>query len=223
MLIDVDIKKTLGSGNHAFHLNIRFRSDSRRLVIIGPSGAGKSLTLKAIAGLLTPDSGIIRVEGRTLFDASAHLNLSPQAREVGFLFQDHALFPHLTVRQNIGFGLKRGWLNPRAGERLAQVDQWLDICGLSSVACLQPSQLSGGQKQRTALARALILHPRALLLDEPFSALDPTLRATMHDELDRLQRRLNVPMILITHDPEDAGRFGDEVLCINRGAIEVAS
>lgn len=219
MQFDLDIRKTLRSGKRTFELNLQWRSDCQRLVILGPSGSGKSQTLKAIAGLTTPDSGHVRLGGNTLFDARAGINLSPQARKVAYLFQDYALFPHLNVRQNVGFGMARGWFNPHARAQLAAVDHWLDVFELTAVAHQFPDELSGGQRQRAALARALVARPGALLLDEPFAALDLALRVRMRDELDALQRRLRVPMILITHDPEDARVFGEEVLQLREGAM----
>ena len=155
-----------------------------------------------------------------LFDAAAGVHLPPQQREVAYVFQDYALFPHLTVRQNIAFSLAPGWLNPRPRHRDDTVEYWLDAFRLRALADQFPSELSGGQRQRTALARALVSRPRALLLDEPFSALDPALRVAMRDELDELQQRLQVPMVLITHDPEDAAVFGDHVLNLQDGRLE---
>ncbi|MFZ2852654.1 MAG: ATP-binding cassette domain-containing protein [Rhodocyclaceae bacterium] len=219
MLFDLDIDKSVRSGKRTFRLHVRFSSDSQRIVIFGSSGSGKSMTLKAIAGLIKPDSGHIRLDRSALFDSAAGIDLRPQARQVAYLFQDYALFPHLTVRQNIGFGLFGGLRNPPAGQQLEAVDYWLDAFHLDHLAHQYPADISGGQQQRTALARALIARPRALLLDEPFSALDPGLRRKMRLELDELQRRLSVPMILITHDPEDADVFGDQVLCLNDGRI----
>lgn len=219
MKLDLDIRKTLRSGGRGFELDVQLRSDADRIVIVGPSGSGKSLTLKAMAGLLTPDHGHIRLDGITLFDADARTCLPARAREMAYVFQDHALFPHLTVRQNIGFALKRGWLNPGRGRTHPRVDHWLDAFGLTTLAEQYPHELSGGQRQRTALARSLVNKPRALLLDEPFAALDPDLRHTMRQELAELQQRLQVPIILITHDAEDAAVFGEHVFHLADGHI----
>lgn len=220
MQLDIDIRKTLRSGQRVFQLNARFCAAGQRVVVVGPSGAGKSQLLKAIAGLMRPDSGHVRLDGQALFDAQAGVNLPPQARNVAYLFQDYALFPHLSVRQNIAFGLARGWLNPRRNHDSEAVDYWIDAFHLGEVAHQAPHELSGGQRQRTALARALVAQPRALLLDEPFAALDPGLRVTLRAELDALQRRLQVPMVLITHDPQDVAVFGEQVLHMRAGAIE---
>ncbi|MES2016684.1 MAG: ATP-binding cassette domain-containing protein [Pseudomonadota bacterium] len=220
MQLDVDICKTLHAQGDTFELATRFRSSSQRIVILGPSGAGKSLMLGAIAGLVTPDAGHIRLGGATLFDRTANINIAPQRRQVGYLFQDYALFPHLNVRQNVGFGLARGWFNPRARRTDAALDDWLAAFELGALAQHYPHQLSGGQRQRTALARALVAQPRALLLDEPFAALDPTLRVTMRAELDALQRRLQVPMVLITHDLDDALALGEHVIELRAGQVE---
>jgi molybdate transport system ATP-binding protein len=222
MLLDLDIRRKLSAGTQTFQLDVRLKTDSQRIVILGPSGSGKSLTLKAIAGLLRPDSGHIRIDGHELFDAARGVDLAPQGRELAYVFQDYALFPHLTVRQNIAFPLLKGWFNPRRRQRHAQADYWCDAFQLGQVADQYPHELSGGQKQRTALARALVTQPRALLLDEPFAALDPGLRALMRSELKDLQHRLQVPMVLITHDPEDAAVFGDHVVNLRDGRIEAA-
>jgi molybdate transport system ATP-binding protein len=219
MQIDIDIVKTLHSGKRSFTLATKFSSNSQRIVILGPSGAGKSLMLKAIGGLMTPELGHIRLGSKTLFDSEQKINLAARQRQVGYLFQDYALFPHLNVRQNIGFGLVTGWRNPAVQMHDPRLDYWLDALELRAVSQSFPDELSGGQRQRTALARALVAQPRALLLDEPFAALDPLLRVTMRHELDALQRRLQIPMLLITHDPEDARVFGDQVLHLRDGVI----
>ena len=220
MRLDVDIRKTLRSGHRTFELQARFCTQGERVVVTGPSGAGKSMLLKVLAGLLQPDAGHVHLDGETLFDAAQGIHLPPQARNVAYLFQDYALFPHLNVRQNIAFGERRGWRNPAATHASPAVDRWLDVFGLREVVHQHPHELSGGQRQRTALARALVARPRALLLDEPFAALDTELRASMRAELDALQRTLNVPMVLITHDPEDVRVFGEQVLRMEQGAMQ---
>jgi len=219
MPLEVDIHKTFVSAERRFALDVAFTATTQRAVLFGPSGAGKSLTLQAIAGLLRPDEGKITLHGNALFDSKLNVDLKPQARKVAYLFQDYALFPHLNVRQNIGFGLQRGWFNSRARSSHAQIDYWLDALELRGVAGNYPAQLSGGQKQRVALARALVAQPQLLLLDEPFSALDSTLRQRMRLELSDLQTRLDIPMVLITHDPDDVAAFGDQVVQISDGRV----
>lgn len=218
-MIDLVVQKTLTSAARVFSLDVAVRSDSRRVVLYGPSGAGKSLTLRAIAGLMTPERGRIVLNGRTLFDHAESINLSAQERRVGYLFQDYALFNHLTVAQNIAFGLKRGWFNPPRRTRDPRVQQWIDTFELGTVAANYPSQISGGQRQRVALARALIAEPSMLLLDEPFAALDPALRTRMRSELSALQARLQIPMLMITHDPADVEIFGDHVFELRDGRV----
>lgn len=218
-MIRVDIDTTLRAGTRTFRLRASFASSSQRIVIYGASGAGKSQMLKAVAGLARPDTGHIELAGRVLFDSAKGIDISPQRRNVGYLFQDYALFPHLNVRQNIGFGLQRGLFNPPRSVDGARLAYWLDAFGLTAVAQQMPDQLSGGQRQRVALARALIAEPAALLLDEPFAALDPALRVRMRAELDALQRRLDIPMLMITHDPDDAVAFGGHELTMADGAI----
>ena len=220
MSFDVRIRKRIEGGGRRFELDVAFSTDARRTVIYGPSGAGKSLTLQTIAGLLKPDEGSILIDGQPVFDAARRVDVPARERRLGFLFQDYALFPHLTVRQNIAFALKRGWLNPSRREGGEAVERWIQAFELERVAQQRPHQLSGGQRQRTALARALVNGPRALLLDEPFSALDPALRGRMRAELDTLLERVAVPMLMITHDPEDLARFGDRRVMLSDGRVE---
>lgn len=219
MHFDVDIAKTVRSERRTFELRVRFTTDTRRTVIYGPSGAGKSLTLQALAGLLKPDQGRIAFDGDVLFDAAAGIDIPARRRGFGYLFQDYALFPKLNVRQNIAFGLSHGLRNPSAKVDHEAVARWLRAFELVDVAAQRPHELSGGQRQRTALARALVHSPRALLLDEPFSALDPELRERMRAELDELLTRIDVPVLMITHDPQDLEWFGDAALCLRDGMI----
>ena len=215
MLFDIVLHKKLPS----FGLDIALRSDARRLAVVGSSGSGKSLTLQMLAGLLKPDGGHIRVNGGTWFDE--RINLPAQKRRVGLLFQDYALFPHLTVAQNIDFGLARGLSNPskRPSEKARY---WLKMLRLERVAGHYPQQISGGQKQRTALARALITEPELLLLDEPFSALDADLRTHTRNEVLQIQQASGIPMILITHDKAGAEVLADEVWTMEAGRLAAA-
>ena len=219
MNFDVDIEKTVRSERRSFELRVRFTTDARRTVIFGPSGAGKSLTLQALAGLLKADKGRIAFDGEVLFDAATGIDIPARHRGFGYLFQDYALFPKLNVRQNIAFGLSQGLRNPSAKVDHEAVERWLRAFELADVAAQRPDELSGGQRQRTALARALVHSPRALLLDEPFSALDPALRERMRAELDELLTRIAVPVLMITHDPQDLEWFGDAALYLRDGAI----
>jgi molybdate transport system ATP-binding protein len=215
----VRLSKRLDTADRHFALDIAFASESQRIALYGPSGAGKSLTLRAIAGLLTPDSGRIVLNGHVLFDAEKRINVRPQQRRVAYLFQDYALFPHLTVRQNIAFGLSTGWRNPGRRSTHPAAERWIDAFGLRNIAGQYPAGISGGQKQRVALARALVTQPDIVLLDEPFSALDPALRVRMRAELRALQATLDVPMLVISHDPDDVEALGDHVLEIREGRI----
>ena len=219
MSFSVDIAKSVGGSRRRFELHVAFETTARRTVIYGPSGAGKSLTLQAIAGLLPPDRGRILFGGETLFDREARVNVPARARRFGYLFQDYALFPGLNVRQNVAFGLSSGLRNPPKHASGAAVEQWLDALELREVALQLPGELSGGQRQRVALARALVNEPRALLLDEPFSALDPALRRRTRGELDRLLTRIGIPIVMITHDPEDIEWFGERTLYLREGGI----
>ena len=216
---DLSLKKQLRHGAGQFTLEVAFRSAAQRLVLYGPSGAGKTQTLRMIAGITLPDSGWVRVAGRALFDGVAGLNLSPQQRQVGYVFQDYALFPHLTVRQNIAFALRRGWRNPLRREPLPEADRWIEQFGLRDVAAQLPHQISGGQRQRTALARVLVTRPTALLLDEPFAALDKALRHRLREELLELQMSLQLPLLLITHDEDDVDRLAQEVVHLDAGRV----
>ncbi len=217
--VRVAIRRKLVTGTREFTLDVAFQSAHRRLALFGPSGSGKTLTVQAIAGLMRPDAGRIVLNGRTLFDAASGVCLPSRARRVAYLFQDYALFPHLTVAQNVCFGLTRSWRNPRRRRLPAIARHWIDTFELGAIANNYPHEISGGQKQRAALARALVIEPDILLLDEPLAALDVALRRRLRIELANLQRRLEIPMILITHDPEDVRSLAEAVYLIRDGRI----
>jgi molybdate transport system ATP-binding protein len=219
MSVDVSIRKALRDDERHFDLDITFASDARRIVLFGPSGAGKSLTLRAMAGLLVPDAGHVRVDGHTLYDSAGGIVLPPRDRSVAYVFQDYALFPHLTVAQNIAFPLARGWLNPPKRGRDPRVARLLELFELGGMADSYPARISGGQRQRVALARALVAEPRLVLLDEPFAALDPALRGRMRMELLALQQRLDMPLLVITHDPADVDALQGHTIELRDGRV----
>lgn len=219
MIWDVDFTKRLQHAGTSFDLQVVFRSDAQRVVLFGPSGAGKTQTLKILAGLSRADSGHGAVARRTLFDSAGAVHLTPQQRHLAYVFQDYALFPHLTVRQNIAFAKHHGWANPPRRARDDAVDRWIETFHLQSAAEHYPHQVSGGQRQRTALARSLMNEPTALLLDEPFAALDKGLRQRLREDLAALQRRLGIPMLMITHDDEDVRALADEVVRLHAGRV----
>jgi molybdate transport system ATP-binding protein len=215
--LEVDVSLTLRSRQRSFALQVQFTSDQDRIVLFGPSGAGKSATLRAIAGLLRPAQGRIVADGRVLFDAARGIDVVPRKRRVGYVFQDYALFPHLSVRDNIGYGLRRGLQRDAAARK--RIDAMLDLFDLGALAAMPPRELSGGQRQRLALARALVVEPALLLLDEPFAALDVRLHERMRKELRELQMRFAVPLVLITHDLQDVRQLADTVVVIEMGRV----
>lgn len=219
MAVSINIKRSLTASSRHFLLDVQLNTKARRIALFGPSGSGKTLTIQAVAGLLTPDEGKIQVNNKVLFDSEAGVNLIPQKRNLAYLLQDYGLFPHLTVGQNISFGLGRGFLNPSKKWIPASAKRWIDAFELEPILNSFPAEISGGQKQRTALARALAIEPELLLLDEPLAALDINLRLRMRQELAQLQRKLDMPSILITHDPADAIMLADEVYRIADGKI----
>ena len=219
MKLAVDIQVSLGHGPRRFELRAQFDSMFDRVVLFGVSGVGKSVTLQAIAGLLTPHAGRIVLGDRVLFDSASGIDLPARARRIGYLFQDHALFPHMSVARNIAFGLMPTLprrIDAATMDRVERVMRALDIAALGA---RRPHELSGGQRQRVALARALVREPDVLLLDEPFSALDSPLRARVRRELEGIRRRFDVPMVLISHDLEDVDHFADTLVLFEPGRV----
>lgn len=198
-----------------FALDVAWTAGDGVAVLFGPSGAGKTLTLQCLAGLLRPDAGRIVVDGRVLFDAAAGIDLPPQARRVGYVFQGYALFPHLSVADNVGFGLRHA---PRA-QRAAKTAAVLERLGLTALADRLPRELSGGQRQRVALGRALAIDPALLLLDEPLSALDAPLRRALRDELRALLATLGTAAVVVTHDFTEAYRLADRIVVYDAGRV----
>lgn len=218
-MIDVDISATVGDGQRHFGVQVRFASDAPVVALYGPSGAGKSLTLQAMAGLLRPGRGHVRVHGRALFDAQRGIHLPASQRGMGYLFQHYALFPHLTVRENIAFGLTSWWQRRLSVADAQRVDDLLHSFGLSALAHSRPATLSGGQQQRVALARALACRPEVLLLDEPFAALNPMLRSELRTELAEVCRRWQTPVVMITHDVEDVLALAHVAFVLEAGRV----
>ena len=219
MQLELHIVKDLQARERRFRLDVDVRTDSDAVVIYGSSGAGKTLTLQCLAGFVAPDAGRIAIDGSTLFEAAQRINVPARERGFGYVFQDYALFPHLTVAGNIGAALQKGWLRRLDDAGRARVEDMLRLFELQDLRQSYPSQLSGGQRQRAALARALATRPRMLLLDEPFAALDPALRERMRREFIELRERFNLPMVLITHDPADIETLARELVVIEEGKV----
>ena len=205
---DLNVRKTLRSKGRVFEFDVQLHETQPRIVLTGASGIGKSMLLQAIAGLIQPDDGHIRLDGQVLFDQRSGVSLAPQQRRVGYLFQNYGLLPHLTALGNVGFGLRQGIWGFLSREQKDEAMQWLERLQLAHLAHQYPHTLSGGQQQRLALARLAILKPRVLLLDEPFSALDPHLRQSMRQEVAALLETLNIPLLMVSHDDADRQTLG---------------
>ncbi|MCF0063969.1 ATP-binding cassette domain-containing protein [Dyadobacter chenwenxiniae] len=212
-LLNVHIQHTLQTVHGKMPMEITLSLPKGQiLAITGPSGAGKTTLLRQIAGLLTPENGRIAFGSEVWFDSAEQKAISPQLRNVGFVFQDYALFPHLTVEENLFFGLKKG-------SDKSIVDALLRATDLSNLADRKPNQLSGGQQQRVALARALVRKPALMLLDEPFAALDYDMRYHLQDMLLKFHRQHQLTMIIVTHDIGEIFRLADQVAIIENGKI----
>jgi molybdate transport system ATP-binding protein len=204
-----------GPESAGFQLDIEFEARPGVTVLYGPSGSGKTLTLDAIAGFVPPDSGRILLDDRILFDAGSGVSLPPRRRSCGYVFQNYALFPHMTLRENLAFAAHD---LPRL-ERHRRIAEHLERFKLTAIAGRYPHEISGGQKQRGSIARALIADPRLILLDEPARGLDAVLRADLYDLIQSLRGTLSVPILLVTHDLEECFALAERVLIYDAGRI----
>ncbi len=202
-------------GTPEFTLQVRIQARDEVVVIFGPSGAGKSMSLRALAGLRAPDEGHIALRGRTLFDSRQGINLPPQRRRIGYVPQDYGLFPHRTIAENITYGLH----DTPSEQRQVRLREMLSLMQLETLAERPPSQVSGGEAQRAALARALAIRPDLLLMDEPFAAVEETLRIHLRSRLQDIQRRFRIPVLLVTHSLEEAYLLADQLLVLERGRV----
>ena len=212
-MIDIDARKKLIGASGEFSLHARLRREGGELAtLFGESGAGKTTLLRILAGLTAADEGVIRVDGETWLDTRRRINLPPQKRRIGFVFQDQALFPHLNVRDNLAYALPK-----HADHRF--VDELLGLTGLLALQQRRPDTLSGGQRQRVALARALARRPAVLILHEPLSALDANTRRQLQDEILRLHKTLELNTLMISHDIPEVFKLADRVFILEDGSI----
>ena len=208
-MIDIDIGKQLG----AFHLDARFAAEAPVVGLFGRSGAGKSTVINAIAGIVTPQRGHIRINDVWLFDAARGIDMPPDRRRVGCVFQDALLFPHLDVEANLLYGLRR---RPPA-ERFIEPARVIELLGLAPLLQRRPQTLSGGEKQRVAIGRALLAQPRILLMDEPLSSLDVPRKTEVLDYIERLRDQLRIPIIYVSHSVPEITRLADTVVVLSEG------
>src|SRR6202035_4808525 len=198
-----------------FSLDLEFQAAAGVTVLFGPSGSGKTLVLDSIAGFVRPDEGRILLDNEILFDGATGVHLAPQARNCGYVFQNYALFPHMTLRQNLAFAAER---RPRL-ERHRRVNEMLEKFQLTGVSGRRPHEVSGGEKQRCSIARALIGEPKLLLLDEPARGLDAPLRAGLYATLRQVRAEFKVSILLVTHDLDECFEMADEMLVMREGSI----
>lgn len=209
-MVRVDLFKKL----HYYDLEVKLEIDREVLVIQGESGAGKTTILDILAGIRQPDRGEILLADKVIYSSAQGINLPIRNRDIGYVFQNYALFPHLTVRENIRFGVES-----RRSRDFAYSEYITEVMKIKHLQNRYPGQLSGGERQRVALARALAVRPRLLLLDEPFAALDSNTRRVIYEEFLEFKRLWQMDMILITHNNEEAARLGDRILRIREGVL----
>ncbi len=214
MSLYIDIRKSLG----AFTLDVKLEAENEILALLGASGCGKSMTLKCVAGIEKPDYGTIVLDGRTLFDSKKHINIPPRDRQTGYLFQNYALFPNMTVEENIASGIKQS-----KGGKKEFVAQKVKDFYLEGLEKHYPSQLSGGQQQRVALARMLSTKPKILMLDEPFSALDSYLRWQLEQDMRETLSKFEGTTLFVSHNRDEVYRLCDRIAVMNQGKVEVCS
>ena len=213
-MLEIDIEKRLRDFDLQLRLDV---NQGQTLMLVGDNGCGKTTLLNLIAGLDRPDRGRIALDGRSLFDSDLGIDLPPEARGVGYVFQSYALFPHMSVYDNVAFGLRARKMPAEDIDR--RVEKHLKEAGLWEIRRAKAADVSGGQKQRVALARALIIEPKLLLLDEPLSALDVRRQAAMRAELRETIRACGVPCIIVTHDLRDVVSLGDNACLLERGRV----
>jgi molybdate transport system ATP-binding protein len=213
--LEVRIRKRFPNPEGSFNLNVHFRALAGFTVVFGASGAGKTTLLDCIAGLTRPDEGRITVGGEVLYDSERKLNVAAWKRRIGYVHQDLALFPHLTAEKNIAYGLRA--LSP--SERRSRSKEILDAFQIGHVCDRRPAEISGGERQRVALARALVTQPRALLLDEPLTALDRPTKSALVNDLRQWNQDHRVPILFVTHNGDEVFALGDEVIMLDAGRI----
>jgi molybdate transport system ATP-binding protein len=213
--LEVSVRRKLQREENGFELDVSFAIGTGITILFGASGAGKTTLLDCIAGLLTPEGGCIALASRVLFDSERKIDLPPQQRRIGYVFQDLALFPHLNAEENVAYGLS----GLPARERQDRIARMFDLLGILALAKRRPAELSGGERQRIALARALVLKPPILLLDEPLAGLDLPVRMKIADDLRRWIKNSPIPVLYVTHNREEVFALGEKMLVMERGRI----
>ncbi len=215
MALEVNVRKTLPGETRPFELNVSFVVGNGITILFGASGAGKTTLLDCIAGIATPDAGHIALGSRVMFDSRERINVPSRYRKTGYVFQDVALFPHLSVEANVAYGL----FDRKAAERKDRVARALESLGIAELRNRRPAQLSGGERQRVALARALVTEPSILLLDEPLAALDRPVRMKIAEDLRRSIQNLPIPVLYVTHSRDEVFMLGERLLVLEQGKL----
>ncbi|KIM00631.1 Molybdenum transport ATP-binding protein ModC [Paramagnetospirillum magnetotacticum MS-1] len=210
-MLDLDIRRRQGD----FSLDVRLSAGPGVTALYGRSGSGKTSVINMVAGLSRPDEGVISVDGRVLFDSQSGIDLPPEARRLGYVFQEHRLFPHLSVRGNLEFGRK---LLP-VPERTQSLDKVVQLLGIEHLLDRRPAKLSGGEKQRVAIGRALLASPRILLMDEPLAALDPARKSELLPFISQLARRFSIPILYVSHSMDEVIRLADTLALMDGGKV----